>query len=700
MTLNHLFGKLKSQNKKEYRQFQFCIILAVLLITSYLTILFSPLVQNALPEGGDSRKQVYLIFGIAVLGCIVFSIYAASLFLRYKSKEIGTFIALGADKRHIGNALLAEVSKIIAVCSAAGILLGALLGLVVGKCFEWIASKANDHHFAFTSTGILSSLLFCLALYLCIIILSVRFTKRTNIMEIINEQRRQEPLKGMITKRYLWSGIVLTLLGMGIAIILPSISANIFRHFLGSWTNLFYLLTVIGLYRIMVYSIAAHKKGKKPQKYYDHIITYGMLKFQGASIVRNMLVIALLLIGGLFAAFYAPLQTMGTSSLYDSYEAGYSYFYPEAANELTKSDLDELGENYQVIIENYREAELIQVIGDGIEWDANEKGDLVEDHYDEFALYDCISTSGYETLTGKQLDIPEGQYLMVQKIDAYENVFHHFGDMHKLYSGDMQASLSLEYMGTEVCSSLVVENGFGTNSRFILNDQDYQALRAGLPEERFIRQVFFDTVENKNAILFSQELYQEYALRASEDMKVVALYDPCEEERVGKEYTYTEKAVFDPYNPIKEVNWQYQPIFVQLQSENFVMSLAVRFLLFIYVAVICLAATGIISYTRSKNITIRNQQVFADIEKLGANHAYLKSLLKEQIQKIYILPTTIGCLAIFAFMVLILWQNDGHFDLNDWKILVIILIFNLLIAGYQYVLYRLSMKEAVKTLGI
>ena len=98
MTLNKLFGKLKSQNKSEYRQVQFCLVMAVLLITSYVEILFSPLVQNTLPEGGDSGKQIYLIFGIAVIGCAVFAVYAVGLFLRYKSREVGVFLALGTEK--------------------------------------------------------------------------------------------------------------------------------------------------------------------------------------------------------------------------------------------------------------------------------------------------------------------------------------------------------------------------------------------------------------------------------------------------------------------------------------------------------------------------------------------------------------------------------------------------------------------------
>ena len=53
--------------------------------------------------------------------------------------------------------------------------------------------------------------------------------------------------------------------------------------------------TVIGLYQLLVYSVSCRQKGRNPQKYYNNLLYYGMMKFQGASVVRNMLVITLLL---------------------------------------------------------------------------------------------------------------------------------------------------------------------------------------------------------------------------------------------------------------------------------------------------------------------------------------------------------------------------------------------------------------------
>lgn len=70
----------------------------MMLITSYSSLMFSTTVLDVFPKGGDSRKQAFGIFGIVCIGCIMFTIYASSLFYRMKTKEMGILLALGASK--------------------------------------------------------------------------------------------------------------------------------------------------------------------------------------------------------------------------------------------------------------------------------------------------------------------------------------------------------------------------------------------------------------------------------------------------------------------------------------------------------------------------------------------------------------------------------------------------------------------------
>ena len=185
-----------------------------------------------------------------------------------------------------------------------------------------------------------------------------RAMKRTNVMEVINEQRRQEPMKKSVSKAYLVSGIVLTLAGIFCALILPQIIAYTAGIFLGGWT-----------------------------------------KFQGASVVRNMLVITLLLFGGLYAVSYLPMM-LSTSSQEAGYEADYSYRFLNDADEPDKSEINDMAAKHNVTVENYREGAFLRIFGSVTERDSDDSSQLTETYYDRYTQYDVTSASEFEKMTG------------------------------------------------------------------------------------------------------------------------------------------------------------------------------------------------------------------------------------------------------------------------------------------------------------
>ena len=89
------YAALRRKNKGQYALLAGCSFFSVLLITAYVCMMRSPTILSVLPEGGDSRKQVMMVFVLAVIGCAVFTAYAAGLFFRQKSRETGVFLALG-----------------------------------------------------------------------------------------------------------------------------------------------------------------------------------------------------------------------------------------------------------------------------------------------------------------------------------------------------------------------------------------------------------------------------------------------------------------------------------------------------------------------------------------------------------------------------------------------------------------------------
>ena len=106
MTMQKLEQKLQRADRKQAALYLFCNFISLMLISAYSAMIFSPTVLTVLPEGGDSRKQMIAIFVLALFGCTVFTAYAASLFFRKKSRQIGTLMALGASRRRLAPGLV------------------------------------------------------------------------------------------------------------------------------------------------------------------------------------------------------------------------------------------------------------------------------------------------------------------------------------------------------------------------------------------------------------------------------------------------------------------------------------------------------------------------------------------------------------------------------------------------------------------
>ena len=136
MCFSDICALLRRQNRKQYGLLAGCCFFSVLLITAYVCVMRAPTILAVLPEGGDSRKQVMMIFVLAVIGCAVFTTYASGLFFRQKSRETGVFLALGASRAQIRRELFRELGVISLGSCAAGAILGGPLAWMLWQVFR------------------------------------------------------------------------------------------------------------------------------------------------------------------------------------------------------------------------------------------------------------------------------------------------------------------------------------------------------------------------------------------------------------------------------------------------------------------------------------------------------------------------------------------------------------------------------------
>ena len=698
MTMLNLFTKLKKYNKGNYRQFSFCYALSVILVSTLTLFMLSPFVQSRLPIGGDSRKMLYMVYAVAVLGCVLFIIYATGLFLRFKSREVGIFMALGTPKRVFAKTLTKEIVLLILKLGIAGIIIGGVIAFVFGKVYEGFVQSATGDSFSLPLTGFIGSFLF-VTITVCIVMgMAVRFLKRANLIEILNEERRTEPIKKNVDTKYLVWGIILIAVGLLGGLIIPYIVSTMLKRSLSGFPYIFYVLVFIGLYRVMVYSIAVHKKGRHPQKYYKNLISFGMMKFQGISVVRNMLIVTLLIAGSLFAIFFSAtnlIQGLGSAA---SEANDISYRYLGDAEKLTQEQVEKLEEDYQVGIDNYREAEFLRLLGSGVSRENYDKsGKLIEEYRKQDYIKNFISADEFERVTGIAVNVQPGMYQYISREGNNENYWFLPDDLDLVQNPDSGLQKPLSYAGTVEYSSFFYHYGQDGNANYILNDEDYAELEKGLSDEMHMTHILFDLSDTGDTYGFSKDLYARYCNSVSDSMKKMSAYDEYRE-ATDSEYSYSEPVEIEPERLGMEIDWKYAPVFVPIQEKSFVQSYATLLLFFIFVAIVCLVSAGVIGYTRSITVAIKSKSVLMDVKKLGADRTYLNRVLKEQVKKVYVLPTIVAVVLMFVYYTLTLWQNDGTITLNEYPMIAVNVLTCLAVCIYQYVLYRYSLKKAGKVI--
>lgn len=187
--------KLHRADRKQSRLYLFCNFMALMIISAYSALMLSPTVQRVFPKGGDSRKQMYMIFVMTLVGCVVFTIYALGLFFRHKSGQLGILMALGASRRRLAPGLFREVITLSGVSAIAGTAAGFPLVWMIWHGFRLLLVDSSDMILTFDFRCLFISLLFLLLVVGAACLTAWRYLKRTNIMEVIREEHINEPVK-------------------------------------------------------------------------------------------------------------------------------------------------------------------------------------------------------------------------------------------------------------------------------------------------------------------------------------------------------------------------------------------------------------------------------------------------------------------------------------------------------------------------
>lgn len=676
-------------------------LFSVLLITAYVSIMRSPTVLGILPEGGDSRKMLMGIFALAAVGCGVFSLYSASLFFRYKSREAGIFMVLGASRKKLSKRLFQELALLSGGSCLAGALLGTPFAWCVWQLFRLFIVNTDEMKMAFDPKAYFIALAFTVFLMLSLAVMGARFVGRTNIIDIVNQQHISEPVHD-VKPWFGPLGILLMLVGGAAGYFMPAVVRDAFHSYQVGWTKAFYPVFFVGLYMVLIHTVVhGWRQGRNR---YKNIVSRSMMKFEGRQTVNIMLVLTVLIAGAYFSTFNTPM--MGTERMLetDSRPVDYAFHYRADQNPPARSEIEAMASKDNVAITEWKDTEFAVLGKDGNESIYGGDGKIQEEYRKLLGESNYFSESSFNKMTGQAVDVRPGRFALVVSEEAA-------GDMDpggKTLLTNMTTRKTLDLGFQQYLRFDMLASSYDS-SYYVLDDADYAEITSGLADEWREKLVYFNVKDDLETYAFAKQLFNAIVDRSGPECELGQNYD-----RVGKIMAQEARKTFwgDEYpertkvsyaqrdSSVFRINWKYMPQFRVLDKNDMIREYAVYFMVFLFVSIVCFAAVLLIGYTRSVTIARNNRQVYDDLRHLGAAPDYLYRSVKGQISKTFGAPALLGTLLIFAYFIMILYFNDGRFTQSEISALAICFCIVLALSVVLWAFYRFTLHRVCGMLHI
>ncbi|MGM0967995.1 MAG: FtsX-like permease family protein [Bacillota bacterium] len=243
MNINQLVFRNLKKNLKNYYLYVFALVFSVALYFSFVTLQYSPALDDVKGsiKGGASIKAASVLL-IAIVG--IFLLYANSIFIKRRGKEIGLLQLIGMTKQKIAKLLNAENFILYVFSMAVGIIagfIGSKLMLMVLFKVTGVNAIANLH---FSGMALLQTLIVFFIIYGLIMLRNRRFISKQTILSLFRTTSSTEQRVKKISVFEIIIGVFgIVLIGSGYYI-----SSQLFS---GSYTSM------LELFSAMIYILAS-----------------------------------------------------------------------------------------------------------------------------------------------------------------------------------------------------------------------------------------------------------------------------------------------------------------------------------------------------------------------------------------------------------------------------------------------------------
>ena len=663
--MKELEARLRRTDRKQAGLYLLCNFISLMLMTAYSALMFSPTVLNIFPEGGDSLRQLYMIFIMTLFGCTVFTVYAASLFFRKKSRQLGILMALGASRKTLAPGLFREVILLSGSSAFLGILAGFPFIMILWKLFRFFIVDNQYMVLNLDFSCLWIPLVFALLVLFCACLLAFVYLRKTDILDVIQEEHQNEPVREL----GLWCGpvgIILLIVGAMLGYNFPTFYRNLTHRFPSALLKvLCYSPVFAGLYMIMLHTVVNGWRFRRKNSW-KNIVARSMMKFQGKQTVNSLLVTTVLIAGGCFGIFYLPMLGTGTSMTIEQREYDYSWFWPSDQTLPSEEEIQTLAKEHKVQIVDWKECPYLSLAVDSNMMIDNDDGSFSWKYYEIASEGHFLSESDFNKISGQNLSVEPGEYYAVTNRE--ETSYRIVDNSTRFTNMVTREVLPVSFKG------FVHFEQLGALYTGILDDSDFRKISQGLTPQWQGTMAFFNS-EGKDSYPFARTFYEKIVASFDDDSISTGLYDPVEylmTEGYTNDYFGTSYRNADERLDRSQLDsadfrmfWNYMPQFRVLDSTEQLNTFSVFMMTFLFIGIVCFTAALVISYTRCQTLALNNAYVFYDLKRLGASPEYLSRELRRQAGPVFKIPAVVGMSCMVLLYGMMLYANDNRYTQSE-----------------------------------
>lgn len=223
MSLHYLIFRNLKKNITNYYLYVFALIFSVALYFSFVTLQYDP----ALDEASGTVKGAAAIGAASVLLIAIvatFLLYANTIFIKRRSKEIGLFQLIGLTKGKIFQILSAENLILYFGSMIIGIASGFAVSRLVLMILFKILQVNEVAKLRFSTDAMFQTIIVFAAIYLLIMIMNYLFIKGQSILSLF---RVTSSTQQRVQKMSVW-GILMGIMGLALILLGYYVSSQLF----------------------------------------------------------------------------------------------------------------------------------------------------------------------------------------------------------------------------------------------------------------------------------------------------------------------------------------------------------------------------------------------------------------------------------------------------------------------------------------